>query len=385
MSSLTATVSDPQDLDSGLDSGLDLDPDRDPTVADEYRLVVGVDTHARQHSYAIITSAGKVVSERSFPTSPQGVARAVAWIDRAAAHCRTDRAEVLVSMESTGSHGAIAADRLAVAGYRVVEAPTPRRDADGKTDQIDARAAARKSLQMPIGRLRDRRASQVGQALNTLTGVRHQLTRWRTATINTLTALVRSHDLGLDARRALTSSQIREIAGWRARRDDGLANRIARTEAVRTARRILELDAEINANEATMAQIITEHRPALLELTGVGAITGAVILAVWSQPGRIRTEAALAKIAGTCPIPASSGNTRRHRLNRTGDRRLNAAIYQIVITRLSHDPATRAYRDRRLAEGRTPKEIRRCLKRYITRQIFRTLHEQDRKQALDNT
>lgn len=376
---------DSQDPDSGLDLGAVRDADRDVLVADRYRLVVGVDTHARQHSYAILTAAGRVVSERSFPTSPQGMARAVAWIDRAAGHCGTDRAEVLVSMESTGSHGAVAADRLAVAGYRVVEAPTPRRDAEGKTDQLDARAAAGKSLQVPIGRLRDRRAGQVGQALNTLTGVRQQLTRWRTATINALTALVRSHDLGLDARRALTAGQIRQIAGWRARGDDGLANRIARAEAVRAARRILDLDAELTANEAMMAQIITEHRPALLEVTGIGAITAAVILAVWSQPGRIRSEAALAKIAGTCPIPASSGNTRRHRLNRTGDRRLNAAIYQIVITRLSHDPATRAYRDRRLAEGRTPKEIRRCLKRYITRQIFRTLHEQDRKQALDNT
>jgi transposase len=98
-----------------------------------------------------------------------------------------------------------------------------------------------------------------------------------------------------------------------------------------------------------------------------------VILTVWSHPGRIRSEAAFAKIAGTSPIPAPSGNTVRHRLNRGGDRRLNRALNTIVLTRMRTDPETRAYIDRRLAEGKTSKEIRRCLKRYTGRQIFRTL------------
>lgn len=97
------------------------------------------------------------------------------------------------------------------------------------------------------------------------------------------------------------------------------------------------------------------------------------MLTVWSHPGRIRSEAAFAQIAGTCPIPASSGNTVRHRLNRGGDRRLNRALNTIVLTRMRTDPATRVYTERRLAEGKTNKEIRRCLKRYTSRQIFRTL------------
>lgn len=112
----------------------------------------------------------------------------------------------------------------------------------------------------------------------------------------------------------------------------------------------------------------------MLALPGVGAITAAVILTVWSHPGRVRSEAAFAQIAGTCPIPASSGNTVRHRLNRGGDRRLNRAINTVVLTRMRTDPATRAYVQRRLTESKTSKEIRRCLKRYVSRQIFRTLN-----------
>ena len=111
----------------------------------------------------------------------------------------------------------------------------------------------------------------------------------------------------------------------------------------------------------------------MLELTGVGAIVAATVLVAWSHPGRVRSEAALASLAGTCPIPASSGNTVRHRLNRGGDRRLNRALTTIVIVRMRIDPTTRAYVARRRAEGRTTKEIMRSLKRYITRQLFRTL------------
>jgi transposase len=102
-------------------------------------------------------------------------------------------------------------------------------------------------------------------------------------------------------------------------------------------------------------------------------VTAAVILVVWSHPGRIRSEAAFAALAGTCPIPASSGNTERHRLNRGGDRRLNRALNTIVLTRMCADEETRAYVKRRTAEGKTSREIRRCLKRYATRQVFRTL------------
>src|SRR5699024_1137480 len=133
------------------------------------------------------------------------------------------------------------------------------------------------------------------------------------------------------------------------------------------------LEEDLAENREQITHLVEATAPELLDLPGVGAVTAAVILTVWSHPGRIRNEAAFAMIGGICPIPASSGNTTRHRLNRGGDRRLNRALNTIVLTRMRTDPATRAYIERRQSEGKTRREIRRCLKRYISRQIFRAL------------
>ena len=139
-----------------------------------------------------------------------------------------------------------------------------------------------------------------------------------------------------------------------------------------------ELDGDIAANTATMTDLVRQSRAAvLLEKTGIGPMTAAIALTVWSHHGRVRSEAAFAALAGTSPIPASSGNTVRHRLNRGGDRRLNRALHIATITRMTHDPATRAYVEKRRTEGRTTKEIRRCLKRYLARQIYRALNAID--------
>lgn len=340
-------------------------------VADLYRYVVGVDTHAATHSYAIVRAPnGALIDQATFPTTPAGLRRARDWIGR-----RTggDLDGVLVAAEGTGSYGAVLGDVLEAAGYRVVEAPTPRRErGHGKTDELDAVLAARSALVLEMTKLRDRRAGEAHTALQVLTGARDHLNVERLRCINALTALVRGHDLGIDARRALTTEQISTIAGWR-RREEDLGAATARAEAVRLAKRVLVLDVELAENRTEITSLVAAEAPELLELPGVGAITAAVILTVWSHPGRIRSEAAFAKIAGTSPIPASSGNTVRHRLNRGGDRRLNRALNTIVLTRMRTDPETRAYIDRRLAEGKTNKEIRRCLKRYVGRQIFRTL------------
>jgi transposase len=122
-----------------------------------------------------------------------------------------------------------------------------------------------------------------------------------------------------------------------------------------------------------LATAVTAQAPELLALPGVGAVVAATVLLTWSHPGRIRGEAAFAALAGTAPLPASSGNTRRHRLNRGGDRRLNRALYTVALVRMGHDSTTRAYVARRTAEGRTKREIMRSLKRYIARQLYRTL------------
>ncbi len=181
-------------------------------------------------------------------------------------------------------------------------------------------------------------------------------------------------DLGIDARRPLTSAQITTVAAWRTREED-LATATARGEAIRLAKRVTTLEQELKANTKRVTELVTQS-PAgeLLNQPGIGPLTAAVALTAWSHPGRLRSEAAFASLAGVNPIPASSGNTVRHRINRGGDRRLNRALHMAIVTRMRMDPRTRAYVERRTCEGRTLKEIRRCLKRYLARQIYRQLN-----------
>jgi transposase len=355
-----------------------------PIVANTFRYVLGVDTHAATHTYALIECpSGAVIDQATFPTTNAALDRAMAWIARrAVSPAGGDLDAVLVAVEGTGSYGALLCARLVDAGYRVVEAPTPTRSRGrGKNDDLDALHAARASLPMDLDRLRDQRATtaendQLRGALAVLVTAREQLNAERLRAINALTALVRTHDLGLDARRKLTRAQIDQVSRWRTR-EENLSNTVARAQAVRLARRINDLSDDLTANEHHIADLLHTHAPtqahALLPTCGIGAIVAATVLVTWGHHGRIRSEAALAMIAGTAPLPASSGNTTRHRLNRGGDRRLNKAINTIVLTRLRTDPDTRAYAARRRAQGKTDREIRRSLKRYITRQLYRTL------------
>lgn len=343
-----------------------------PTVAQEYMFVVGVDTHARQHVYAVVeTTTGAQVDVQSFPTTPAGLSRAAAWIAR-----RTvDTTEaVLISMEGTGSYGRLAAGHLAEAGYRVVEALTPvRGKGRAKTDALDAVRAARDVLGLPVDRLADHRAGQTAAALQVLATARDRMTTDRTAQVNALTALLRAHDLGIDARGPLTTTQIRTVKGWRTR-DETLDRQVARAEATRLAARVLDLDDQLKENHTQLRDLVTEHAPDLLEEPGLGPYTAAVILAAWSHPGRIRSEAAFARLAGTAPIPTASGNhSDHHRLDRGGDRRLNRALHIATLTRMRHHEETRTYLQRRTSEGKTTRETRRQLKRYLTRKIFRLL------------
>ncbi|WP_232791989.1 MULTISPECIES: transposase [Amycolatopsis] len=149
-----------------------------------------------------------------------------------------------------------------------------------------------------------------------------------------------------------------------------------------TAHRIHALKAEANELEREIARLVGQARPDLVRLPGVGPLSAAQVLISWSHPGRLRSEAAFASLAGAAPIPASSGLTNRYRLNRGGDRQLNRALHTIVLTRSRTDPATRAYIDRRLAEGKTLRDIKRCLKRIVARQLFRLL--QHHNQATDD-
>jgi hypothetical protein len=345
-----------------------------PIVSEQYTFVIGVDTHAATHTFAIVAGGtGAVLDHAVFPTSTAGLLRAQSWLDR-----RVESAPTLVVIEGTGSFGAILTERLQAAGREVVEAakmPAGDRRGAGKSDDLDAVRIARAVLGLAITDLRTPRALSTDRArvaMRVLVGARDQMTGERTRAVNALTALVRTIDLGIDARKPLTASQIKTIAGWR-NRDEDATTVTCRHEAVRLAQRIRTLDGDLASNRADITELIRQDTPQLLELTGVGAVVAATVLIAWSHPGRVRSEAAMASLAGTCPILASSGNTTRYRLNRGGDRRLNRALTTITIVRMRVDPATRAYVARRRAEGRTTKEIMRSLKRYITRQLFRTL------------
>jgi transposase len=187
--------------------------------------------------------------------------------------------------------------------------------------------------------------------------------------VNASIALLRAHDLGVDARKPLVPAQIAAITRWRERQEQ-MEQAIAREKAVRLARRALEVTTQLAVNQKRMSKLIQQSRAVpLLEVVGAGALSVAAVLTAWSHPGRVRSEAAFASLAGVNPLPASSGNTVRHRPNRGGDRRLNRALH--TNTRMVHHPGTREYVAKRSQEGRGYREIRRSLERHLARTLYR--------------
>lgn len=336
--------------------------------------VVGVDTHARNHVYAILDATnGALLDTQSFPTTAAGINRAIKWVAR-----RTNAdADTLWVIEGAASYGAILAGTVAAHGFPVTEAP--RMDAKknrgvGKSDALDAHRMATAVLPSLVDQLRRPRLNEgIRQGLRILVAARDSMSKGRTRSINALNALVRSNALGIDARRKLTPVQIEEISRWREREEE-LASSIARSEAVRLAKNILDLVEQLESNEQKLDELVKVSEAApLLEEKGFQAVAAAKCLVAWSHEGRVRSEAAFACLAGVNPIPASSGNTVRHRLNRGGDRRLNSALHMAAITRMTYDSETCNYVEKRRAEGKTDKEIRRCVKRYLARRVFKIL------------
>ncbi|WP_062530463.1 IS110 family transposase [Demequina rhizosphaerae] len=342
-------------------------------VANTYTHVIGIDTHARTHTLTVIAAATAARgATAAFPTTARGLSRAGSWIARHGSHLAT-----LVVIEGAGSYGAVLARVVRQAGYRVVEPlPIPKslRAGRGKSDPIDAALIASSVLHADVGELRNPRDDQgVRAAVTVLLAGRELLTRHRSASVNALTALVRLHDLGIDARGPLKDPQIATIAAWRDRTED-IATATARAEARRLARAIIQAKEDLADNHDQLhALVLASPAAVLLDEVGIGTVNAATILTAWSHPGRIHSEAAFASLAGACPIPASSGNRTHHRLNRGGDRRLNRALHSIVLTRKRHDPATRDYVARRTAEGLGRRAIDRSLKRYLARHLYRAL------------
>lgn len=342
-------------------------------VAQLFEHVVGIDTHARTHTYCLITATtGAVIDTATFPTTKSGNARAINWI------IRRTRGSVLAAVEGTSSYGAGITAALGEAGFEVAEVRPAARSTHahhGKSDTIDAEAAARTVLGREFERLSKPRQAGQRTALRVLLASRSILDQQRTANRNALLALLRSVDLGIDARKPLTDAQVHTIAAWRTSRSTTQSDPllIARREARRLAGCVVEQGKLLKQNHHELHQLAEALAPDLQQQPGVGPVTAAIIICAYSHHGRVHSEAAFAALGGIAPVPASSGNTERHRLSRSGDRQLNRAFDIIVRTRMSYDETTRDYVTRRRAEGRSNREIRRCLKRYVCRAIYREL------------
>jgi transposase len=286
-----------------------------------------------------------------------------------------------VSIEGTRSYGIGLARAVSAAGLTVIECEQPARKdrrGRGKSDPIDAHLAVLAALRLDAEQLPTPRADGDREALRILLGTRDELTTTATAQTNRLRALLLTgDDADRDlARGKLSDSTLTTLARRRLPRSHQPADRaqaVRHAEIRRLALAVFEARRTLATNRADLQAILDQLAPGLTDRRGVGPVTAAQAVVSFSHPGRCRNEAAFAALAGTNPLPASSGNTTRHRLNRGGDRALNRALHTIVMTRARCCPDTRAYITRRRAEGKTDREIRRCLKRYVTRQLYRTL------------
>lgn len=342
------------------------------SVAEIYTHVIGVDTHARTHTFTIVAAAtAAVIANQTFPATQTGLTRALAWVHRNSASTR------LMVVEGIGSYGALLTARAASQGVEVVEPdpiPVGVKRGKGKTDVLDSVRIARSVLGSDTSHLRRPRSDGgIRDALQVLTVAREGQTGEKTRAVNQLIALTRTTNLGVDASKGLTITQIRGIARWLTR-DEPLCVAVARAQAVYLARRILELKTLIKDNE-TQIRVIIRSGPysGLLDLFGFGPVTAAAVIVAWGNPGRAQGEARFAALAGVNPIPVCSGNTTSHRLNRGGDRRLNKALTVVIRVRMLRDEETIIYTERRTKQGMTKRSITRMLKRYLAREVYHVL------------
>lgn len=249
----------------------------------------------------------------------------------------------------------------------------PARRNGAKSDALDATRAAREALARP--HLAQPRCRGDREALRVLLRTRQGAVNARSRALCHLQALVVTAPEGLrhQLRKLTTDELVTRCARLRTSPLQSTEHRATITALRATARRALTLEAEADDLESQIEMLVQARAPELLKEPGVGPLTAAEILCAWSHRGRLRSEAAFAALAGVAPIPASSGQVTRYRLNRSGDRQLNCALHTIVLSRLAHHEETRRYAARRTEEGKSDREIRRCLKRHLARRLFKLL------------
>lgn len=341
------------------------------TVAEVVDAVIGGDTHRDTHALEMCTPAGVTLATVQISNDEAGYAQALEWIGE-----HLPGARLILGLEGTRSYGIGLARALTAAGLVVVEVERPKREqrrGKGKSDPIDAHLAALAVLRMDIAKLPQPRADGDREALRILLISRAEQSRTRTAQGNQLHALLLT---GSDTDRKFgkgkfSKTRLQQLRDRTLPADAGVEQTVRHHEAVRLATVLLAADASLTSNERALHDLVKTLDPTLLDRHGVGPISAAQALVSFSHLGRCRHEAAFAMLSGTAPLPASSGRTQRHRLNRGGDRQLNRALHTIVLSRWRTCPDTQAYIARRRAEGLSDREIRRCLKRYVSRQLYR--------------
>jgi transposase len=335
----------------------------------------GIDTHQDSHTAAAVDAAGRVLGHQQFPATPAGYAALLAWL-------RGFGRLVLVGVEGTGAYGAGLARFLCRHDVDLVEVDRPDRTArrrQGKSDPVDAEAAARAALSARATGTPKHRHGQV-EALRNLRVARRCAVEHRADIQRRMHALVVTapDDLRQHLRPLTPTELVRTCAALRPDHDRPGDPTVAAKLALRQlARRHTQLSQDITDLDALITPLVADINPHLLATPGIGPdVAGQLLVTAGDNPDRLRSEAAFAMLCGAAPLPASSGKTTRHRLNRGGDRQANCALWRIVITRLRCDPRTRAYVHRRTNEGMSKKEIIRCLKRYIAREVYQLLTPQ---------
>lgn len=347
----------------------------------ESDVIGGVDTHKHTHHAAVLDGNGRLLGAREFSSDLAGQANLLAWM-------RAHGTVQCIGIEGTGFYGASLARFLVAEDQRVIEVNRPNhsaRRADGKSDRLDAEQVARAVLARTATSIPKAKCGPI-EVIRILRVTRASAVKSRTQAFLSLHGIVigapsplRDELLKL-SRRTLVNRCLRlrpetenviELVGD----SDRLLLAAAKGCLRDLARRWKALDEEVKRLSRQIKALVEQTAPELANLFGVAAeIAGQFLVTAGDNADRIRSEAAFAKLCGAAPQPASSGQTRgRHRLSRSGDRAANSALYMVAIVRLRHHAPTRAYYARRSAEGLSKREIIRCLKRYIAREVFAAL------------
>ena len=341
-------------------------------------VVGGVDTHKDLHVAAVVDEVDRVLASQSFATTRHGYKQMLAWM-------RTFGQLRRVGVECTGTYGAGLLRYMQTAGVEVLEVTTPDksdRRKRGKDDDLDAQNAAHAAF---AGRRTVTPKSRDGmtESLRVLKVCRKTAVAARRVALQLIhNTIVCAPDELRDVLRTMTRMQlIRTLAAWRPDLSDyrnlASAYRIALKSL---GRRYLELHDEIADLDVMIGAIVDELAPALVARNSIGHESAAqLLLTAGDNSERVHSEASFAALCGVNPVPASSGKVTRHRLNRGGDRAANSALHIIAIGRLRTDPRTKAYVQKRIAEGHSKLEAIRCLKRYIAREVFTLISQQRRE------